>query len=231
MFGYALRMDGVRGIAVHNAQVQGPGGANEGDPFGDGYGIFVARSADITIEGGEFSGFKTGIVLSKVDGFSLTRNRFAHMRSDGIQVGEGRRGLIEANVCGETRIRDQEHPDCIQLWSRPTSPPTADIVIRGNRAHGKMQGIFMGNHIRNGIDDGGFDRILIENNELTVGYPQGIALGTGRDSIVRNNRVSTLDGSQWRASINTGKDVKRCGNRVAAAAGRPSVIDKPCEPS
>ncbi len=230
VFGSAIRMDNVRSIAIDAARFQGPGGDKADSPFGEGYGVFVLRGADVIIEAGAFSGFKTGVVLSRIEGFRLARNRFALMRSDGIQVAESRKGLIEGNTCGETRIRDQEHPDCIQLWSRPTSPPTADVVIRGNRANGKMQGIFMGNHIRNGVDDGGFDRILIENNELTVGFPHGIALGSSRDSTVRNNKVETLAGARWRASINIGSDVRRCGNTVAAAAGRPAVVDKPCEP-
>jgi hypothetical protein len=229
MFGYALRMDDVRDITVYNARMQGPGGAKEGDAFGDGYGVFAARSAGVTVEGGEFAGFKTGIVLSKIAGFSLTRNRFSLMRSDGIQVGEGRSGLIEGNICGETRIRDQEHPDCIQLWSRPTSQPTADVVIRGNRARGKMQGIGLFNHVRNGVDDGGFDRITIEDNVVAVGYPHAIALYASRDSVVRNNNVETLPGSKWRAGINLiGGDPQRCGNTVAAASGKPAMIDKPC---
>jgi hypothetical protein len=153
------------------------------------------------------------------------------MRSDGIQVGEGRNGLIEENDCAETRIRDVEHPDCIQLWSRPTSPPTADIVIRRNRAKGTMQGVFLGNHVREGVNDGGFDRILIEDNVLDVGYPNGIALHEGRDSIVRNNKVTTFPGSRWRASINLkGGDSKQCGNSVTAAAGKPGVQDRACKP-
>jgi hypothetical protein len=231
VFGSAIRMDGVRDVSVHAPRLQGPGGDTADAPFGEGYGVFIVGSAKITVEDGAFSGFKTGLVLGRIEGFRLVRNRFAHMRSDGIQVAESRQGLIESNVCGETRIRDQEHPDCIQLWSRPTSPPTADITIRGNRANGKMQGIFMGNHVRNGVDDGGFDRILIEGNDLTVAFPNGIALHSGRESVVRNNKVVTYPGARWRAGISLLKgSVERCGNSVAAGANRPSMIDKPCEP-
>jgi hypothetical protein len=230
VFGSALRMDDVRDISVLQARIQGPGGDRDGTPFGDGYGVLVLGAAKITVDDGVFSGFKSGVVLARVEGFHLARNRFTHMRSDGIQVAESRRGLIEGNTCGETRIRDQEHPDCIQLWSRPTSPPTADVVIRGNRAQGKMQGIGLFNHVRNGVDDGGFDRITIEDNVLTVSYPHAVALTAGRDSIVRNNKVATLADARWRASINIvgGERVSRCGNVVAAGAGRPGVTDPRC---
>lgn len=229
VYGAAIRMDDVRNVAVLDPRMLGPGGTQEGSPFGEGYGVFVVRGAGVKVEGGVFRGFKSGVVLSRVEGFRLARNAFTYMRSDGIQVGESRKGLIEANTCGDTRVRDKEHPDCIQLWSRPTSPPTADVTIRGNRAKGDTQGIGLFNVVRNGVDDGGFDRILIEDNDVLGGHPHGIALMSGRDSIVRNNRVDTIPGSRWRTSINlVGGDVTRCGNKVAAAAGRPAMVDKPC---
>lgn len=228
-YGAGIRMDMVRDIAVSGARLQGPGGETEGSAYGEGHGVFVVQGSGITVEDGSFAGLVSGIALSKVSGFRLVRNQFSHMRSDGIQVGEGRRGLIEANTCNATRIRDEEHPDCIQLWSRPTSLPTADVVIRGNRATGKMQGIGLFNHIRNGVDDGGFDRVVIEDNEITVGYPQAIAILDGRNSVIRNNRVETLPGSRWRASINLRGDVRRCGNKVGAGGGTPGQTDKRCD--
>jgi hypothetical protein len=230
VFRPAVRMDRVRQVAVHNVQAIGPGGIEEGDPFGEGTGISIVRSNAVEVTGSQFRGFRGGIMLSKVDGFRLVDNQFTQMRSDGIQVGEGRNGLIEDNSCTETRIRDQEHPDCIQLWSRPTSPPTADVIIRRNKAAGKMQGIGMFNHVRNGVDDGGFDRIVIEENDLTVAYPHGIALYAGRDSIVRNNRVRTMDGARWIANINIIGSIRvmRCGNVVAAGGGRAGSTDARC---
>lgn len=228
-FGSAIRMDDVRDIKVFDASFEGPGGDQDGSPLGEGYGVFAQRASGIAVDSSDFSGFKTGIVLGRSLGFRVTRNRFAQMRSDGIQVSESRNGLIEANVCSGTRVRDKEHPDCIQLWSRPASPPTADVVIRGNRVNGWTQGIGLFNHKRDGVDDGGFDRILIENNHLIIGYAQGIALHSGRGSIVRNNKVETLPDAKFRASINLrGSEAQRCGNTVAAGAGKPAMIDEPC---
>jgi hypothetical protein len=230
VFGQALRMDNVHGVEVVDAQVTGPGVLEPDGPYGEGYGVFVVRSNGVSVLRSQFRGFKSAIVLSKVADFKLVSNQFRAMRSDGIQAGESRRGLIEDNDCADTRIRDQEHPDCIQLWSRPTAPPTADIVIRGNRAVGTMQGAFLGNHVRDGVDDGGFDRILIENNVFDVGYPNGISISDGRNSIVRNNKVTTFAGARWRASINVrGVGASTvCGNSVKAAAGKPGIQDSPC---
>jgi len=108
----------------------------------------------------------------------------------------------------------------------------ADIVIRGNVMEGEMQGIFLGNHVRKGVDDGGFDRITIENNEVTVSFPQGIGLFDARDSVVRNNTVRTIPGStlpngkRVRANLRvTGTGNRVCGNKVTAipkhSASRP----------
>ncbi len=230
VFGYATRFDSARRIELIDVRFSGPGAPadTKDGPFGEGYGVFVVAGSDVEVLNGRFLGLKNGIVLSRVEGFKIAQNQFSAMRSDGINVAESQKGLIDGNICGATRIRDAEHPDCIQMWSRPTSPPTADIVIRGNRAEGMTQGIGLFNHVRDGVDDGGFDRITVEDNDLTVGFPQGISLNSGRASIVRNNRVRTLPGSKYRASISTGPGVLRCGNVVESGAGKPGLKDPAC---
>ena len=228
-YGRSLRIDGSHDILITQARFIGPGAVGEETlPYGEGYGVFMIGGGNIEITGNALAGFKSGIVLGRIDGFKMTDNTFTDMRSDGMQVAESRNGLVEGNTCGGTKIRDGEHPDCIQMWSRPTSPPTADMVIRRNKIGGGTQGIGMFNHTRNGVDDGGFDRILIEDNDIEVGYPNAISLKSGRDSIVRNNQVRTLKGSKFRASINTGPGVSRCGNTVASGAGRPGEKEKGC---
>ena len=228
-YGRSLRIDGSHDIVVTQARFIGPSATGEETlPFGEGYGIFMIGGSNIEIARNALAGFKSGVVLSRVDDFKLRENTFTEMRSDGIQVAESRNGLVEGNTCGGTRIRDGEHPDCIQMWSRPTSPPTADIIIRRNQIGGGTQGIGMFNHTRDGVDDGVFDRILIEDNDIEVGYPNAISLKSGRDSIVRNNRVRTLKDSKFRASINTGPGVTRCGNTVSSGAGKSGEKDPTC---
>jgi hypothetical protein len=83
--------------------------------------------------------------------------------------------------------------------------------------------------VRNGVDDGGFDRILIEENDVNVSASQGIALGgNARASVVRNNRVRTMPGAKYRASINLKGDIRRCGNVIEPGAGKPGVVDPKC---
>jgi len=231
VYGAAIRFDNVRNIRLTGLKLVGPGappGVTDG-PFGEGNGILVNIAGDVEITKSHFTGLKNGIAMGRTDGFKVTDNVFAGMRSDGVSMGEVRNGLIQGNECSATRIRDTEHPDCIQLWSRPTSAPTADVVIRGNRAEGPTQGVFLGNHTRDGVNDGGFDRILIEDNDLNVAFPNAIALTDGRESIVRNNRVRTFPGAQYPARITIRGDVKQCGNEVSASQRAPRQVDKKCD--
>lgn len=225
-----VRLDEVKNIRLIGITVIGPGAEPDApaDTFGEGTGILVAQGEGIEVADSHFAGLGSGVVMSRVARFRILRNTFEGQRSDGINIGEGREGLIEGNECRGTRIRDKEHPDCIQLFSRPTSPPTADIVIRGNKATGATQGIGMFNHVRNGVDDGGYDRILIEDNELAVGFPNAIGLVDARSSAVRNNRISTYPGSRYVARIAVKGDVTRCGNVVEAGAGKSGHKDPPC---
>lgn len=134
-------------------------------------------------------------------------NNVAHsLRSDGFNAAAVQHVLISGNVCRDFKpilgirdpsgklIRDGDHPDCIQSWSRRTEIPNVDIIIRDNRIDGHMQGIFLGDHVTNGVSDGGYDRVQIINNIVNVGAPTGIALGGGRDSRVTGNRVTSLPG-------------------------------------
>lgn len=228
--GFALRFVQVENIKVSDISVVGPGApadAKDG-PHGDGWGLQVNGGKEIEVANSRFRGLKVGITLARVTGFRVLNNQFSNQRSDGIDVAESRKGLIEGNDCRDTRIRAIEHPDCIQMWSRSTSPPTADITIRKNRVRGYSQGIGLFNHVRNGVNDGGFDRILIEDNDIEVPVPHGIAIMDSRDSIVRNNRVRTAPGAKHRTSINSRGAVKRCGNVVEAGAGRPGMVDPSC---
>lgn len=228
---WALRGDGVDQLSVKGAKFVGPGhpDTGQGVVYGEGYGFFVNGGSHIELDANAFSGFKSALVLGKVTGFRVANNTFTAMRSDGIDLAESRDGLVEGNQCSGTVIRDLEHPDCIQLWSRPTSPPTADIVIRKNKVEGNTQGISLFNHVRDGVDDGGFDRITIEDNEVNVSYPHAIAGGDMRDSVIRNNHVKTYPGTRWHAAINLLRvEARRCGNVVEPGNGKPGSSDSKC---
>lgn len=216
-----LRFDGIQRLSVSGARLEGPEAQ-------DGYGLFVNGGADVIVSGCAFFSYRTGLVLNRVASFRVEDSGFARMRSDGITIGESREGVVRRNVFHGTRITGEEHPDAVQLYSRPTSAPTADITIENNVVVGETQGFCGFNHVRAGVNDGGFDRIRIRNNKVVGGYPHGIALVEARHSEVTDNHVETYPTSKYRASINLTActDMIRSGNVVLAGAGKPGVTDE-----
>jgi hypothetical protein len=220
----ALRCDGCADLTVENAVFKGP------DNELAGRAIQIVGAERVTVRDSRFRELMIAMSLLRVDGFVLTGNRCERLERDCIIVGESRNGLIAENHASESEPMPGTHPDGIQLFSRPSSPPTSDVVIRDNVVTGKTQGIFLGNHVRHGIDDGGFDRITIERNVVDVSFPQGLSVQSARGLTLRGNRVSTHEGARWRASLNVkdSTDVRRCGNQVEPGAGKFGERDKPC---
>ena len=213
------------GIAVIGGKIIGPGGRS--------YGVSINRSRQVSITGMDISGAHRGVVVNVSSDIVLADNRLHALLSDGIDVGLSRRVRIERNSCsdfhpalaqftpGGVRIKDGDHPDCIQVWSRPSESPSADISITGNTVDGVMQGIFLGDHVRNGVSDGGFDRVTIRDNIIHAGFYHGILVDNARNSVVRNNTVTSLGIRSpkppyrvMRASIHLTPGIAACGNRV-----------------
>jgi hypothetical protein len=219
--GMALRLDRSAHVTVSNGRFIGPGhpDTGEGLVYGEGYGFMANGGEGFVIEDSSFAGFEASVVFNRVDDFRVSRITSTAMRSDGIDIAESHRGVIEYVQCSGTAIRNGEHPDCIQGWSKETSPPTSDIVVRHNSVVGDTQGISFFN--------GGFDRITIEDNDVAVSFPSAITLNEGRDSVVRRNHVRTLPNARYRASLRT-TGAKACDNVVEPGAGKPGYSDDKC---
>ena len=189
------------------------------------YGLSFTRCRNIRILDCDFEGFGRGVVFSQCDGFLLAASRFRGQKIDGVNIAQSWNGVVADNDFTDPDT-GEAHPDAIQLWSRPTAPPTSDISIVRNRIKGAAtQGITAFNHTREGVDDGGFDRLFIGWNDIEVGMPQAISAMSARDSWAVRNTVRTFAGARWRASLNTGPGVVRSGNTVAAGAGRAAAND------
>lgn len=200
------------------------------------YGVHIRESRDITVKGLTVMNATRGMVIDRGEGINIIGNTLTKLRSDGIDVALSHRVLVDGNSCRDFSpnpavydasgrlIRDGDHPDCIQAWSRPTAPATSDVTVTNNSAEGRMQGIFFGNHIRDGVDDGGFDRVVIRNNRINVGFGNGIVIGNSRGGVVRDNIVDTTPGAMLpnkpirvKAVIRVqGTDNLVCGNKVSA---------------
>ena len=179
------------------------------------YAIKADRSQRINIENARFSHYvRNGIGFGEVSDSRLIGNSFRDMGSDGIDIALSRRILIDGTQCHDFRPQPGAHPDCVQLWSRPSVPPTADITVINTVATGDVQGVSAFNHVRYGVDDGGFDRIIFANNDVRTMVARAITLMDCRDCVVRDNFVDTWPGARLRARLEVvrGGPTLQCGN-------------------
>jgi nitrous oxidase accessory protein NosD len=224
----ALTIRKVDGLEWRGGTLAGPREAS--------IGVNVVQSAHVTIKGMVISGPKAGIAFSEATDFEAVGNRFDGVRSDGVLIAMSQRGRIIGNQCLNFRpiratydakgklIKDGDHPDCIQGWSRLAYPPTGDLLIEGNVAHGEMQGITFFD-----AGQGGYDRITIRNNDLMLEYWHGVAVYEGRGTVITGNRVRTIPSAKARnfpfqpikAWVYTLRGVGQrvCGNEVPAMPG------------
>ena len=225
----------VRGhkITLQGLKLQGPREAfpDRQDIVPTAYGVEFVDSTEFVITNSQFAGFRTGLLIGQSSDFKVIGNTFTRMSSDGMNAAMSRRGLIEGNTCTDFKILDREHPDCVQIWSRPKAPPTSDLIIRRNTSRGAMQGFSGFNHTRKGVNDGGFDRITIEDNDVESTYVHGVSLTEARDSVVKNNRIKSLPGSRWIANVilRDSPFSVRCGNVVGPFGAKPGFKDPPCK--
>jgi nitrous oxidase accessory protein NosD len=229
------------GITFRNTQVNGNGST----------GFLVRQSAKIRIEAADVSEAHRGIVIDRTSDFAVIDSVFHGLGSDGIDIAQSWRGLISGNkmsdfnpirpVYDETTgklVKDGDHPDGIQAWSRPNLAATSDIKVLHNNISGQVQCIFFGNHVRpqNGVptDDGGFDRIEVRGNLCRNAMPRGITLGSARNSVVEGNDASALPGARMQRSGNAirsqvsinGEGSRACGNIVGDIPRSPAA--QPC---
>lgn len=182
------------------------------------------QSRRVAVENADFGHYvRVGILVNVSTDARLTGNNFHDMQSDGIDIALSQRIFVDGTRCHDFRPAPGSHADCIQLWSRPTAPPTADVTVINTVATGEMQGDTAFNHVRNGVDDGGFDRIIFAQNDIRITFLQAVSLYDCRDCISRDNRVDTWPQAHNPARIIAyGKgSVLECNNRVLNAPGLP----------
>lgn len=132
-------------------------------------------------------------------------------------------------------LQDGDHADCIQAWSGAQLAPTSDLVIVDDWANGLVQDIFLGNHNRQVVSDGGFNRVVIRGNTVRVGMPNGKVLAGARGGEVKNTTVLSTPGaliSNWprrevRAKLLVAESsVVTCGDPVKRNTDNPGT--EPC---
>ena len=192
-------------------------------------GINITRGQRLSIERASFTRYlRNGIGLSEVSDARVISNNFSEMGSDGIDIALSRRIVVDGTRCHDFKPTPGAHADCIQLWSRPTAPPTADITVINTVAAGDMQGVTAFNHVRDGVDNGGFDRIIFANNDIRITYVQALSLYDCRNCIARDNFVDTWPQAHHRARVvvHGNSSVLQCGNVIKTFPKLPG--QQPC---
>lgn len=209
----------------------------------DNYAVSIRWADNVTLDGMTISGAQRGVLVGESTNVRLANNRFTKLRSDGINIAMSQKVWIERNSCRDftpipavfdaagKMVRDGDHPDCIQAWSRPTHAPTSDITIVGNDIEGPMQGIGMFNH----GNDGGFDRITVLDNRVKISFTHGVTVTGARDSVISGNTIDVIEGARLPnypyypvrpTSILEGSGNVGCGNRITALPKAPTA--RPC---
>lgn len=234
----SIVLTNVAGLAIEGGTVTGAGERS--------IGIDVKNGQDLSFQRMTITGAHRGIAIGRSNGVLLNDLTLTGLGSDGVDLALSRRITLRGIRCSNFSpthsvydasgklIKVGDHPDCIQAWSRPAMPPVADILVEDSQIEGDMQGIFFGNHVRDGVDDGGFDRIRIRNNTIRVNRYNAIVIIDGRNSEIVNNRVSTLPGgvntrrpnAVIRAGIRVkgGKDNMFCANKVSDFPSGPGTM-------
>ena len=205
----SIELRDVAGLTWHGGIFDGK------ETIRSGFNAF--RSQRIIVENGRFSHYlRNGIGFSEGSDARLIGNNFSDMGSDGIDIALSRRVLIDGTKCHDFRPTPGAHPDCIQLWSRPSAPPTADITVINTVAAGEMQGVTAFNHVRDNVDDGGFDRIIFASNDIRISFAQAVSLYDCRDCVARDNYIDTWENPHNRARLVVmgRSSVEQCGNVI-----------------
>ena len=157
-------------------------------------GYLIQGSADVRSENNRFSGmFRCG-VHDHIIGLKVVRNECREVQSDGFDFV----GCVDVEIAWNrfTRFNPQteDHPDCIQFWTRTARGPSERIHIHDNlfrmgETRLGAQFIFLGNE-----DEIRYRDVTIENNLSESTYPHGIYLDLVEHAVVgRNTCVQKVD--------------------------------------
>ncbi len=211
------RFSGCSGITIESARFEGPAG----------HGLqFDAGCKNIQVRLTSLTGFGNAIVIDHSSDVLIEYCEITQHTDDGIDGANCQRVTVRHNTIHNPNWDGIRHPDAIQFWSTDPASVTTDITIQDNVVNHPMeQGVTLFDKPANGGQ--GFDRIVIDGNDISAGQGNGLTLEHGRQSQVTNNRVQSLNPAAY-STIHTETcppDLIRYGNVVAAWGTRPEVDD------
>ncbi|WP_306224599.1 NosD domain-containing protein [Bosea beijingensis] len=164
-------------------------------------GLVVEKSSGVSVYDNEFSGLMRGGVFSASDDIKVTDNSVYGMRSEGFNFSSVKDVEVSGNKMGDFNPAAGDHPDFIQFWTTKTQVASENIYIHDNtliQAKGglSVQGIFMDND-----DNIPYKNVVIENNLIQSGAPNGILLANAVGVKVSNNTALAVEDSNYKLSL------------------------------
>lgn len=220
-----------RGTAIYlarSSKITFSGGSVRGDGLTFN-GANLTDCQDVTFESMAFSNLVNGIRGLRITGATIASNTFTSITADSVAFGGVRDLTVRGNTMRNPVTNRNPHPDAVQVWDDATFP-SSDILIERNTIDSQSQGIFVKSEGR-----GGFDRVSVLDNDVTVAYSHGITVTEGRGTIISGNRVRAVPGSRQVAGkqalvwpwVKATGDAVACGNVVAPLASRYGT--EPCK--
>lgn len=199
------------------------------------FGILMTDSDRIEVSNVTVSKAQAGIGMQRSQDIVIVGNTLTDVISDGIMIQGSQRVKVNYNSCSNFRpipkvfddegnqIKDGDHPDCIQGWSLKGYPRTSDLEVVGNRGYGNFQGVFLNNIIDE--TEGGFDRVVVTDNDMQIGWYHGVYLQDAHTALVTRNKIRPTGQRDIRGktfnrlvrpyiTISGGDNITACGNIV-----------------
>jgi hypothetical protein len=199
-----LRLERCRDVVV-TANITGVGMC--------GVGLYLVDCENVRVRA-SFKHMMRGIVAERVTGMHVTRSLFQSIRSEGINIFEGRQMALLGNtfldfrpIIGEVK-NDLDHPDAIWISSqagRHPFGPSHDVLIAHNLIDARAQGVFV-----SARTPARHSRIRVERNTILSGLPNAVYLQQCDESAAIENTV--LGKGQWIRTLGCQPELR--GNRA-----------------
>jgi hypothetical protein len=164
-------------------------GTLDNDPNGDGTGMQVRWSDNVTVTNSEFHELAHGLGHLDSSNLLFSNNEFHDLRIDGIRGGGSSFVTISGNTFRDFYRNEGDHPDAIQFWTTNTTASAHDITIANNSFYrgdgGRAQGIFL----RDEKTIYPYENVKISGNAIYGGMPNGITVAHGHNIEITDNIV------------------------------------------
>lgn len=185
-------------------------GTLDGNPRNDGWGLYVADSANVRVANSDFTELHRGAVFERSSNLTVEANKVHGIRSDGLDF-----TAVDTVLLKDNQLRDffpvaDDHADAIQFWSQGQTRGSSNITITGNQIF-QGSGLGMqGMHLRDEVGTNPFKNVNIYNNILYGNDMwNGIHVNHGQGVSITNNTVvsRTNDGGSYWIRVEQGSDI------------------------